>query len=40
MTELNMHWKFTGIYIIVTMEEKCENCSWMTIDSEGIIELQ
>ena len=38
--ELNMHWKFTGIYTIATIEEKCENCSWMTIDSEGIIELQ
>ena len=25
--ELNMHWKFTGIYTIATMDEKCENCS-------------
>ena len=29
-----------AFYTIVTKEEECENCSWMTIDSEGIIELQ
>ena len=32
--------KYTGIYAIATMEEKCENCSWMTIDRLGLIELQ
>ena len=35
-----LYGKYTGFYTIATKEEKCENCSWMTIDSEGIIELQ
>ena len=30
--ELNMHWKFTGIYTIATIHEKCENCSLELID--------
>ena len=25
--ELNKHWKCCSLYIIATMEEKCENCS-------------
>ena len=32
--------EYTGFYTNATKEEKCENCSWMTIDKLGIIELQ
>ena len=35
-----LHGKYTGFYTIATKEEKCENCSWMTINKLGIIELQ
>ena len=31
---------YIGLYTIATMVEKCENCSWMTIDRLEIIELQ
>ena len=31
---------YIGLYTNATMEEKCENCSWMTIDRLGLIELQ
>ena len=32
--------KYTGLYTHATMEGKCENCSWMTIDSGELRELQ
>ena len=32
--------KYTGFYTNTTMEEKCENCSWMTIDRLELRELQ
>ena len=32
--------KYTGLYTNATMEEKCENCSWMTIERVVLIELQ
>ena len=38
--ELKMYGKYTGLYTIATMEEKCENCSWMTIDRGELRELQ
>ena len=30
--KMDMHWKFTGIYTIATIHEKCENCSLELID--------
>ena len=41
--DLEMRWMdgiYIGLYTIATMEEKCENCSWMTTDRLGLIELQ
>ena len=38
--EVKMYGKYTGFYTITTKEEKCENCSWMTIDNLLLIELQ
>ena len=35
-----LYGKYTGIYTIATKEEKCENCSWKTIDRVVLIELQ
>ena len=31
---------YIHLYTIATMEEKCENCSWITIDRLVLIELQ
>ena len=38
--KMRMYGKYTGLYTIATMEEKCENCSWMTIDRGELRELQ
>ena len=33
--------EFALVFIqLQTIDEKCENCSWKTIDGIGIIELQ
>ena len=37
--EVKMYGKYTGFYTIATMEEKCEICSWMTIDRLELREL-
>ena len=35
-----LYGKYIGFYTIATTEEKCENCSWMTIDRVVLLELQ
>ena len=35
-----LYGKYTGFYTIATIDEECENCSWVTIDRPGLIELQ